>query len=241
MEGSEQLKAAAQRPGQSDYPVHTLDIPEMNRTLRHRIRNVCAGMKMSLDAMEPRMPQDQTIVERLKLMHQDLDRLQEFTERLDLLFERLPSPQPASVNDMVANLRDFFKKRFPLCPVDWDGPGSQAQLLCASWFELALRELLTNAAEAAGHDNQVKMVWQVDPDLEFAVVNTGEAWPEHVPTAPPVPFTTTKGRHDGIGLCIVRRLCEALDTDMTVHTDMPELTAVKLSANREDHLHGESG
>lgn len=188
---------------------------QMNYILRHRFRNLCAGMKMSIQRIA-----DQTaathpdIGEISTVILSEMDKLQTFTERMDLVFDRLPRPRNMTLREVIDESKTRFAERHPACKLQLNGARGTMSVRHGNWLQLAAQELLDNAAEAAGTNGQVKMTWKFRPALEITVANAGAVIPEDIPTAPPRPFYTSRSRHDGLGLAIVRRLCKALKADL---------------------------
>jgi signal transduction histidine kinase len=225
------------KPGQrnsSVYPRDVLDTHEMNRTLRHRLRNHCAGMKFTVDALaEDAGGLHPEVEPKCVMMADELSRLLRFTERMDLLFDQLPAPEPSTIRTVLADSVEGFGRQFPWCDVQVEGPDSDRDLERGSWFSIAWRELMVNAGEAAGRNGEVRVLWQVEPVFAATVIDVGSPWPERIPRSPPVPFFTTRGQHDGIGLAIAYRFARAAGLDLEVMTSVPDVVAVRVSASDE--------
>lgn len=219
------------------YPRDVLDTHEMNRTLRHRLRNHCAGMKFTVDALvEDAGDLHPEVEPKCLMMADELTRLLRFTERMDLLFDQLPTAAPSTVREVLQRGVEAFARQFPWCDLRVEGPDADLALEQGNWFAIALNELLVNAGEAAGRDGEVRVLWQVEPVFAATVVDVGSPWPDKIPRSPPVPFFTTRGQHDGIGLAIAYRFSRALAMDMDIITQVPEVVAVRLRATGEDGL-----
>jgi signal transduction histidine kinase len=213
----------------SDYPFDVLDASQMNRILRHRLRNLCAGFRMALELTLEQIGQSHPqIGERCSLMLSDIDDLLGMTEHLDLLLAELPAPEPLALREIVAALRKELARRFPHCCLEMHGPQEEVMLPQGAWFLVILRELLLNAGEAAGRDGRVEFSWQIRPSLQFEIVNRG-AWPADVPLMPPRPFLTKRSRHEGIGLSIAHRFALALGAELRIDTELPDAVCVRLS------------
>ena len=76
---------------QKTYPQERVDIAQLNRVMRHRLRNLCCGMKMAVkrisDHTKDSYPQ---FTDNFTVMSNEFDNLMECTERMDLLFDYLP-------------------------------------------------------------------------------------------------------------------------------------------------------
>jgi len=222
-----------------EYPSNVLDTCTMNRVLRHRLRNLCAGMTLALDSIADQVEDEYPrVVERAALMLAELQDVQRLTERMDLVFDELPHPQPSTLGELLASARAEFAQRFPFCALTMQAPEQDATLLYGSWWAMALDELLRNAGEAAGSDGQVGIACELGTRVDLTVTCTGCRWPGSIPVDPPEPFRTTRGRHDGLGLAIAKRLCAAMGADMAIDCSVPDTVTVNLTGPVEEETNG---
>lgn len=215
----------------SNYPDEVTDLYLMNRVQRHRLRNHCAGMKMTLESLMTKDPEKlvAAFASRAPLMIKEIDHLLNYTHKMDQVFDHLKEPQPAAFQHLLEQLQTWFATAFPLVDLELDGESLEGTIPAANHLQLALEALLSNAAEGAMGEKVVKMVWQFSENrLEFAIINPG-TWPETIPCDPPIPFNTTRGGvHDGLGLATAWRLVETLGGSMTIFTELDDLVAVKV-------------
>ncbi|OGV66186.1 MAG: hypothetical protein A3K19_19440 [Lentisphaerae bacterium RIFOXYB12_FULL_65_16] len=201
--------------------------------LRDACERFCAeldGVRRQLDTAR-RGGVDSWFVERCDLMAIELAGLVRFTARLDLLFGPLPAPEPVRVADLLANAAEFFAHRFPLCPFMLNGdPDRDGVMSAGNLYWLALQELLANGGEAAGRHGAVQLFWKTDGGQTLAVINSGEPWASAVPSAPVRPFCSSRGRHDGLGLAIAQRACEALKVELRIRPNLPDAVVVMMVA-----------
>lgn len=222
-----------------NYPMDLVDGTRMDRIVRHRLRNFCAGMRMAVSIIhdKPGLADDDRA--RCGLMLAEMDDLQRFSDRLSLLFGP-PLPQEAgTVTEVMATAQAEFSQAFPLCSLDLQGPlaDTPVELPAANWVALVLRELLRNAAEAAGRDGSVKLFWALSPTFRAGVASTGTALPDSIPRFPFRPFNTTRNRHDGIGLAIIQRYCELLGYRLVMSHDVPGALVFLIGADQGDSHH----
>jgi hypothetical protein len=199
------------------YPGGVLDTKQMNRILRHKLRNVCAGVKMTVDRIAAQTASTHPqLATRCDLINAELAGLQEFSSRMDLLFDAPPAPRKMTLFEIVSGLREIFVKKLPFVRAEFAGPEENIIFERGSWISEALREILFNAGEAAGTDSgPVCFVWGRDSSGEnftFAVSGPGRV-PGDIPLAPPKPFFTQKSRHDGLGLAIAFRMAGLLEAE----------------------------
>ena len=218
---------------QPGYLRDNLDTRQMNRMLRHRLRNMCTGLRLATESIQIDASDVLPNIEgKCVAMIQELDDLLGFTQRMDLLFDQAPPSFPLEMDILVGQAADAMAQRFPFCELRLEGPEGGALIEKGSWIAIILDELLANAGQAAGRNGEVRFIWSLTPDLEITVVNTGEPWPETIPINPPVPFHTTWGQHDGLGLAIVKRLCDAMDMRFDVLTHVPGAIVTSVRANK---------
>ena len=224
---------------QSDYPRDSLDTRQMNRVLRHRLRNMCAGLRLATESIQLDSAEFLPDVgKKCTAMMKELDDLLGFTQRLDLLFDQLPPSSPLALDTLVGQATEAMSRRFPYCELRLEGPEQGPEIEKGSWYAIILDELLANAGHAAGRDGEVRLMWSIEPGLEITVVNTGAPWPESIPEDPPVPFHTTWGQHDGLGLSIVKRLCDAMDMRFDVLTHVPGAIVTSVRARKSAERSG---
>lgn len=221
--------------GGNKYPEGNIDFRKMDRILRHRLRNLCAGVKMTIDRIaETTSKTYPQIGSRCDIIKSEMDNLLAFTDRMDLLFDNFPEAQKKSLFEMVSELRSFFVKNFPLCSLDLNGPEAAMVFRHGSWLICALQELLLNAGAAAGSNGFVKFSWTDGPCVSFTVSNQGRNIAPDVPLSPPQPFNTQQSRHDGIGLAIVFRICKETDSELIIDNSKENSVTVNIKLPKEE-------
>ena len=194
----------------SSYPKDIIDLKQMNRALRHRLRNLCAGVKMTIDRVADTTGKtNPQLADRCRIINTEMDSLQRFTERMDLLFDTLPQVHPKTLFELLSSLRESFVKSFPLCSLELDGPECDIVFPKGSLLFVSLNEILKNAGEAAGAEGKVQFSWDFEGEsFLLKVVNGGASIPPDISLDPPQPFQSPKSRHDGLGLAIAFRICK---------------------------------
>jgi len=207
------------------YPIEAMNHYVMNRILRHRLRNLCAGVKMTVERISSMTASiNPQIGSRCDIVISEMDNLRDFTDRMDMLFDALPASEPKTLFDLVVTARTFFAPKFPFGKLSFSGPEAMVTFAHGSWLIIVLQELLTNAGEAAGEGGEVTLAWAVGAEgVRLEVSNTGETLAAEIPLTPPSPFMTTKSRHDGLGLAIVWRICVALGATLKFETALEGL------------------
>ena len=224
---------------ETNYPESCIDLNLMNRVMRHRLRNLCAGVKMTANRIadttretHPRMSS------RCEIIASELDNLHEFTNRLDLIFDTLPATTPKTLFELISELRDEFAKKHPFCTLSFEGPETQLAFPNGSLIHTCLNELLTNAGEAAANNGHVTLSWQIEDEFSFEITNDGNKIPDEIPINPPQPFNTLRSRHDGIGLSIAYRICKALDSELFIDNLKENTVTVTMQLSPEEFVNG---
>lgn len=208
------------------YPFDCIDIRRFNQIIRHRVRNLCGGCRMILDTLHKtsggagRMP--------WQSLYNEVEDMQTFSRRLDLLIEPLPEPEALPLSGILSEAGSTFAERFPLCSLTFDGPDTECELRSGNWCAAALEELLDNAGQAAGQNGTVEIAWTTSP-FQIVVANDGVPFPQSIPTHPPIPFRTTRPANDGLGLSLIYRLCLAMNLSLQVRNDLTDMTAAILA------------
>ncbi|OGV36107.1 MAG: hypothetical protein A2020_03330 [Lentisphaerae bacterium GWF2_45_14] len=223
--------------GKDKYPAYAMKLQVMNRVVRHRLRNLCAGVRMTVERIasvtEKTHPD---IPNRCKIICTELDSLQIFTDRMDTLFDTLPTSVQKSLFELLAETRDCFARKNPLSSLDLSGPEENISIKNGSWFVIALGELLDNAAEASGPQGNVKMKWSLGKEnqsFKIIIENTSEPIAPGIPINPPVPFHTERSRHDGLGMAIAYRICSETNSGMVVENS-PDKVKIIINFAKEE-------
>jgi two-component system sensor histidine kinase RegB len=91
------------------------------------------------------------------------------------------------------------------------GRATRRALLPALAFSQALLNLIDNAIESAGAEEEIDVLVQSQPDqIDVSVLDRGKGWPKTVRAHIGQPFVTTKPNGVGLGLYYVHTLAEAL-------------------------------
>jgi len=223
----------------TDYPGDCIDLSQMNRVIRHRLRNLCAGVKMTANRIaETTKETHPRMSSRCEVIVSELDNLQEFTDRVDLLFAPLPSSTEKSLFEVISSLREEFMQTHPFSTLEFDGPESTVSFPNGSLIATCLSELLANAGEAASDNGNVQLSWSIENELTFTITNNGSKIPDEIPIDPPQPFNTLRSRHDGIGLSIAYRICKALESELFIDNTKEDQVTVKVQLSPEEFING---
>jgi signal transduction histidine kinase len=215
-----------------------LDLQQMNRILRHRLRNLCAGVKMTVSRISDTVAETHPrIPSRCDIIISELDNLQQFTDRMNLLFDPLPQVEDKEFYEIITELQENFSSQFPLISLSMSGKEYPYLIKNGSWIIIALTEILKNAAEAIGSEECVTFSWRQEGDLIFRIKNEGSNIPKEIPCTPPKPFFTTKSRHDGLGLAITQRICNEIEALMRIDNIKKDVVVIELIIPQELVIH----
>lgn len=222
------------------YPENHLNVQKMNSVVRHRLRNLHSGFDMAIDAIERDLKQaDAPSAEKCDLLRSELDDLYQFTQRMSLLLDPLPDPEPGVLQDIITKHINMARKSYPFLNFHCEGTEEPLDLSCGNLYEVIIDELLANAVEATKKNGVIRIVWRLkDGYLELGILNSNADWPENVSVSPPVPFQTPKGQHDGIGLAITKKVCDAIGAELEILTDLTDSVGVNITCKTDNVLAG---
>ncbi len=186
------------------------DLARMNQVLRHRIRNFVSGIKASISFLEQELrpvlsaPQ----LEYFPLIIRECDELAECTNRMNMLFDKLPVSEAETCQNLFLSLVEKIRSRFPSLELIVEMPETAAsaiiqQKMCVS---VIIQEGIINAAEASpGMPVNVSFIKE-ERTITITIKDSSKAILKSEDTEKFfLPFFTTKPRHLGLGLAIARR------------------------------------
>ena len=176
--------------------------------LRHRMRNISAGLRGSLTLIEEEVTDSMPsgLAEYFPLMYRECDALQTLANRLTLFFDQLPEVELCSAEEISKKALEDVAARFPSATLRLEG---DCDGRVDNVMENSLTELLVNACEAAPSGViETRLATQGDK-VRWIVLDSGTGF-DHagIDFDCFAPFTTSRPRHLGLGLPVARRLCE---------------------------------
>ncbi len=191
-----------------------LELPRLSQVIRHRLRNFSGGAGMALHYLESCCSKEDALAgDFLAAMQGSVEELCRFSERLDLLVDVLPAPQPEYLGTCLDQLRLRQERQWPYAHLAIHGDMPELTVRCGSWLVIVLQELVSNAFEAQPRDGSLQIEITAIEPLCISLMNP----PGDAVGLPPLqagPFTHARGGHDGMGLALAKRLCHAVAGDL---------------------------
>lgn len=183
------------------------DLLRMSHVLRHRLRNIAAGISgavnlIATDAGE-RLPPD--LREYFPLVLKECHSLSEVAKRLGLLWEPESNLRYVTADELTSRLFVMASSQFPNVDLHIQGAATGS---VPSLIEVPLRELIINACEAVPYGSVNVEMSQAESHVNWYVSDTGDGIPDTDRDQIFLPFFTTRTRHLGLGLALARKHAE---------------------------------
>ena len=186
---------------------------QMAAVVAHEVKNPIAGIRGALQVIGSRMaPTDDhtrvigEIIARLDALNGIVNDLLVFAR------PREPRAEPVDLAGLVHRVIDLLTRDPQMADLQVEAPTTSAQVPGdPEQLQLALSNLLMNAAQAQGCAGRVTVALRptVDDGWDIVVTDEGPGMPPEVRARIFEPFFTTKTRGTGLGLPIARRIVEA--------------------------------
>jgi signal transduction histidine kinase len=196
------------------------DLVNMNRVLRHRLRNLAAGMSAATtllgQGLQDRLKPEEK--EYFPLLLQACDQIIDITNRLNALFDEPPPGPPREAAAVVRETMFDVRQRFPTANLELEVAAGDAARLTApeDLLRVALREVLTNAVEASAGRTIVVRQTASGGRLRLSVRDQGPGVPPEARAQMRRPFFTTREHHLGVGLVLAQRAVRRLGGRLAV-------------------------
>ncbi|MDZ8117260.1 sensor histidine kinase [Pontiella agarivorans] len=182
----------------------------MVRLLRHRLLNVVSGLKSANSLLASELDDRLTAREReyFPLMDKEYDKISDIVGRIEALFGILPKSEFVPLQDALSMVVTNLRETFPMAEIRLDIVCKDSeQLVCKTTIETVLHEAVGNAYEISRKPVKI-VICDVDDRLSIRVLDQGEVLSTEVQDMAFEPFYSTRSRHLGVGLSIVKRLVE---------------------------------
>jgi len=183
-------------------------LDRMRRLLRHRLLNIASAVKSSNMLLASELDDRLSAREReyFPLIQKECDQISELVERVDAACGQLPASAFFPVALTISSLMNEICSKHPMAEitveVDVADPGRE---ICMSTLKVLLEEVVSNAYEISRKPVTVSVGDHVTGCL-IQVFDQGEALPAAGCEMAFEPFYTTRTRHLGVGLSIVKRM-----------------------------------
>jgi signal transduction histidine kinase len=214
--------------------------------LKKVIRVISHELNNSLASMASLLGSARFIVERpenLPKLARVIDGLEERTRHLQKFLgeygalSKLPKPRPREVDlgQLQTHLGELFPGVNVMLPVAETGWFDETQV------EQALINLLKNAREAGGPEDEVQLVWRQQQNaLEIGVLDRGKGFSKEALQHGLLPFFSTKPGGSGVGLALCREVVEGHGGSLRIKAREGGGSAVYLTLPHREHSRGVS-
>ncbi|MFO0956371.1 MAG: ATP-binding protein [Isosphaeraceae bacterium] len=205
----------------ADPHARYVEMAQLVGGLVHEIRNPLSTMTMNLDLMAEDLagtdsPRDRRLLQKVDRVRKESRRLEAILQdflRFARVSNLLEEARPASLNEVVEDLRDFYDPQAAvhgiLIRTHLDESLPPVRLHC-DLFKQALLNLFLNAQHAMPDGGELIISTRSDGEQAVLdVVDTGCGIPEDVQGRIFDAFFSTRSGGTGLGLATTRRIVEA--------------------------------
>jgi signal transduction histidine kinase len=180
------------------------DLERMGRAMRHRLRNVASGIKAATTLLSSQLDARLQPAEReyFPLIIKECDALAELATRLGVLLEGEVAQKPVLLGSLVVQARQVAVARYPFASIRIQLSAAVEQTEVGGGLLTALKEIVVNAAEAAGRSEVLVTGECHGLMLTLTVQDGGTGMSEDDWVKGMQPFRLSRAAHLGIGLAI---------------------------------------
>jgi two-component system sensor histidine kinase HydH len=177
----------------------------------HEIKNPLMVIGGLASQVERRLPDDQAAQEKLRIIQNEVKRLESFLGELrDFLRPAQPSKQKIDLNRVIQEVKALMEEAIQEKGIrleerlDPDLPGIEAD---ANQLKQVLLNLVKNALEATEDQGTIRLSsGSKDAQVWFSVQDTGKGMADEVQEKIFHPFYTTKDKGTGLGLAVINKI-----------------------------------
>jgi two-component system, NtrC family, sensor histidine kinase HydH len=195
----------------------------------HEVKNHVSTLNLNLqllaeDFADPQNPRERRAKQRIdRVRHQAEKLVQISNDFLRFVRSQAPKAEPTRLDDLAAELVDFFGPTAKAANIDirlYASPGVPPALLDRDLIRQALLNLMLNAEQAMPDGGEIVLQTRSDGDTVcLDVIDTGKGIePEALPKLFR-PFHTTKPGGTGLGLATTRKIVRAHGGDVEVQSE----------------------
>lgn len=185
----------------------------MRRILRHRLLNFVSGIKSANALLTSELDDRLTAREReyFPMIQRECDQVAVMINRFESLFVALPAPFSTRIDDamqsILLNLRELHPMAEIILNVDSQIYKTKPAV-CYEALKTAIVETVTNSYESSRTPVMISIIDDKTSCI-VRVIDEGTPMSEEILKMAFEPFYTTRARHVGVGLSLVRRLIES--------------------------------
>ncbi|MGD9900472.1 MAG: ATP-binding protein [Calditrichaceae bacterium] len=204
-------------------------IGEFSSYIIHDLKNPLSGIHLLADGLHRKLTDDSPLKKYSTEILLASQKLEDFTKRtLDIARSTQLKIEPIRINELIEHALDEvhlksipvvkkFNTKIPEIPGDY-------QML-----QMALKNLLTNAAEAIDGKGQITIQTSLGDDVKIMVADTGIGIPEDRLATIFRPFFSMKNEGHGLGLAMVKKAVIAHRGKIDVESKTGEGSAFTIS------------
>jgi two-component system sensor histidine kinase HydH len=208
-------------------------VGELAASIAHEVRNPLAGMKGALDVLRGELAVKPSNLEIVDELLAQIERLEQLVK--DLLTYARPSMvnrHPFDLQEMLDRLLKLYKEQAETSGITVRrtyGPGTGELVADLPQMEQVFLNLIHNAVQAMEDGGTLTVSTSVeDAHLVISFEDTGKGIPEADLARIFQPFFTTKHRGSGLGLPIVKKIVDAHEGTVEVHSRSGGGTKVRI-------------
>jgi two-component system, NtrC family, sensor histidine kinase HydH len=210
-------------------PEHLAEVAELAGGFIHEVKNHVSTLNLNLqflaeDFADPQSPRERRAKQRIdRVLNQSEKLVQISNDFLRFVRSQAPKTEPTRVDDLAAELVDFFGPTAKAANIDirlYASPGVPPALIDRDLVRQALLNLMLNAEQAMPDGGEIVLQTRSEGDTVcLDVIDSGKGIePEDLPKIFR-PFHTTKPGGTGLGLATTRKIVRAHGGEIDVQSE----------------------
>jgi two-component system sensor histidine kinase HydH len=236
------LKEQSEQMAELEYQLKNADrmavLGELTASLAHEVRNPLGSIRGAAEILRKRCRQDDTSKEFVKILTDEVDRLNQVVDRYLSLTSAYPNSSGSSelksaLDSVIYMLGPQFRKQHIGLERNWPSSPVMVPLTEVEIHQIFLNLMLNSLAVLNAHDRIAVYIEIQDSKVMIRFSDNGPGIPEANMKMIFTPFFTTKKRGSGLGLSIVKRIIESKRGLISVQSRPGEETAFTITLPTE--------